>query len=147
MNSTSETRSSPRSLRELWGKVQGLDTAILTTVHQDGVLNSRPMATQAIEAQEFLWFFAARDSGKVQAIRANPQVAVTYAYPRGNTYVTASGIASVCDNDAKARQFWSKAAQSWFPAGPEDSGLVLIRVDVEHAQWWDGSESREIDLG
>lgn len=141
-----ETRSSSRSLRTLWERVRGLDIAVLTTVDADGGLRSRPMATQAIEADEFLWFFAAKDSGKVRAIGANPQVGLTWALPAEHLYVTASGTARVTDNDAQARRLWSKAAQAWFPDGPEDSGLVLIVVDVNHAGWWDGNDSKSLNL-
>jgi len=144
--SDSRTRSSPRSLRQLWDKVGGLEIAMLTTVDADGALTGRPMATQAVEANEYLWFFAAGDSGKVAAIRANPHVGIAYTSPADGLYVMASGTARVTDNDEKARRLWSKAAQGWFPGGPEDSGLVLIVVDVEQAQWWDGNESRELDL-
>ncbi|MBN8280770.1 MAG: pyridoxamine 5'-phosphate oxidase family protein [Gammaproteobacteria bacterium] len=143
----SPTRSSPRSLRQLWAKVRGVEIAMLTTLDTDGTFRSRPMATQAIESDEFLWFFAARDSGKVAALRANPQVGLVYASPADHLYVMASGKASVSDNDAKARELWSKAAQEWFPGGPADSGLVLICVDVDEAEWWDGMESRPLDLG
>lgn len=141
-----ENRSSPGSLRKLWDKVRDLETTMLTTVDGEGVLHSRPMATQAIEADEFLWFFAARDSGKVEAIRGNPQVGLNFSDPSSHLYVTASGRARIADNDDKARQLWSKAAQAWFPRGPEDNGLVLIVVDVDHAQWWDGNESEPVNL-
>lgn len=146
MSTHSASRSSPRSLRALWERVREVEIAMLTTVDTDGALHSRPMSTQAIESDEFLWFFAARDSGKVKAIRSTADVNLVYASPQRHLYVMASGKATVTDNDAKARQFWSKAAQAWFPDGPEDSGLVLIRVDVDHAQWWDGSESGTVDL-
>lgn len=140
------TRSSRRSLRELWDKVRGVEIAMLTTVDEDGALHSRPMATQAIEAEEYLWFFAARDSGKVRAIQGNPAVGLTYASPADRLYVMASGRARVTDNDQKARELWSKAAQGWFPAGPADASLVLICVDVDQAEWWDGTEARPLNL-
>lgn len=136
-----------RSLRSLWGRIRDIEIAMLTTVDQDGMHHSRPMATQAIEADEFLWFFAAKDSGKVKAIRANPQVSLAYVDAARNVYVAACGRARVMDNDAKARKLWSNAAQAWFSGGPEDANLVLIEVDVDQAQWWDGSDSGEVDLG
>ena len=65
----------------------------------------------------------------------------------GDRYIVASGNARVTDNDAKARKLWSKAAQSWFSGGPEDENLVIIEVDVDEADWWDGMKSEKIDLG
>jgi general stress protein 26 len=144
--SEASTQQTRRSLKKLWKMVSGIEIAMMTTVDPDGSLRSRPMATQAIEADEFLWFFAAGDSGKVKAIRRNPNVALVYAEPAGNRYVVASGRARVTDNDAKARKLWSEAAQGWFPGGPGDGNLVLIEVDVDEADWWDGMESGRIDL-
>ena len=63
-----------RSLRQLWEKVQDIEIALLVTMGPDGQLEARPMATQALEATDCLWFFAAKGSGKVDAIRQNPEV-------------------------------------------------------------------------
>ena len=50
------------------------------------------------------------------------------------------------DNDDKAREMWSRAAQNWFQQGPDDPNLALIVVDVDEAKWWDGMESKSLDL-
>ncbi len=146
MKASADVPTSSRSLRELWSKVRHIDIAMLTTVDKDGTLHCRPMSTQAVEREEFLWFFAGKDSGKVKAIRANPAVGLAYADSAKHIYVMASGNARVTDNDQKARELWGKAAQAWFPGGPEDSSLVLICVDVDHAQYWDGAESGSFKL-
>jgi len=39
---------------------------------------------------------------------------------------------------ARARELWSPAAKAYFPRGPEDPNLVLIRVEVDQAEYWDG---------
>jgi general stress protein 26 len=135
-----------RRLGTLWKLVEGIEIAMMTTVDQDGMLHSRPMATQAVEADEYLLFFAAKDSGKVKAIRSNHHVALVYADPRSGRYVSAAGRARVSENREEARKLWSSAAQSWFPDGPVDEGLVLIEVDVDDAQWWDGARSEQIAL-
>ena len=146
MKTGDRPREQKRNLRNLWRLVDGIEIAMMTTVDQDGSLQSRPMATQAIEAEEFLWFFAARDSGKVKAIETNPSVSLVYAEPAKNRYVSAAGRARVTDDPKQAKKLWSKVAQSWFPGGPEDANLVLIEVDVDDAQWWDGMKSERIDL-
>jgi hypothetical protein len=38
---------------------------------------------------------------------------------------------------AKAKELWDPNYQTWFPAGPTDPHLALIRVRVERAEYWD----------
>ena len=146
MEKSGMQQAEKRSLSNLWKLVEGIEIAMMTTVDQDGMLHSRPMATQAIEGDEYLLFFAAKDSGKVKAIRSNHHVSLVYSDTKSGRYVSAAGKARISENRAEARKLWSGAAQSWFPGGPADENLVLIEVDVDDAQWWDGMDSEQIDL-
>ena len=58
---TSEVRPDVRRLAEL---IKDARFAMLTTVAPDGSLRSRPMATQEVEFDGDLWFFAYDDSDK-----------------------------------------------------------------------------------
>jgi general stress protein 26 len=50
------------------------------------------------------------------------------------------------DDVAKKRELWSSVVGAWFPEGPEDSGVVLIRVDAESAEYWDTPGGRVASL-
>jgi len=41
---------------------------------------------------------------------------------------------------------WSAAAKAWFPGGVDDPDLQLLRVQVQHAEYWDVKESRMVQL-
>jgi general stress protein 26 len=124
------------ALRELWSLIKDVRIAMLTTVGTDGRLHSRPMATQQVEPEDVLWFFSAKDSPKVEELTENQHVELTYADPGRNLYVAASGRAQVVDDRVKMRELWNTAVQAWFPDGPDDPHLCLLRVDLDEAEYW-----------
>jgi general stress protein 26 len=38
---------------------------------------------------------------------------------------------------AKARELWSAEAQAWWPKGPTDPDVRILRVVPESAEYWD----------
>ncbi len=108
---------------------------MLTTTDPDGTLISRPMALQEVEFDGDLWFFAARASRKVAHIATNPQVNV--AVGSGSTWISLTGHAAVVSDDAKKKELWNAGVAAWFPDGPDDDEIVLIKVDGESAEYWD----------
>jgi len=110
-------------------------TGLLTTIAPDGTLISRPMALQEVEFDGDLWFFAERGSRKVAHVRANPQVNVTTS--GSSSWVSLTGHAVVIDDLEKKRKLWNTVVEAWFPDGPEDPDVVLLRVEAASAEYWD----------
>ncbi|SSC21449.1 FMN-binding protein [Klenkia terrae] len=109
--------------------------AMLTTHAADGTLTSRPMALQEVEFDGDLWFFAARDSRKVTHLTADPQVNV--AAGSGGSWISLTGRAAVVTDEAKKKELWNSGVAAWFPDGPDDDEIVLIRVEGDSAEYWD----------
>jgi len=38
---------------------------------------------------------------------------------------------------AKAKELWNPGIEAWFPSGPDDPGIVLLKVHAEGAEYWD----------
>ena len=87
--------------------IKDIKFAMLTTEAEDGVLHSRPMATQESVSDGTLWFFTAVSSGKVSELGWNPSVNLSYAEPSATRYVSVSGDAKVVNDRAKMEQLWS----------------------------------------
>ncbi len=120
---------------------------MLTTEAPDGTLRSRPMAVLQDRLDDgCLWFFTERHSGKTDEVRQEHQVCVAYASPEKESYLSISGTAEVVDDRRKAEQLWRPAARAYFPRGPQDPALTLLRVRVETAEYWDGASSRMVQL-
>lgn len=68
--------------------------AMLTTVADDGSLHARPMATESADFDGTLWFVTRIESGKVEEIRDDSHVLVSYEQPKDGTYLSLQGRAS-----------------------------------------------------
>jgi general stress protein 26 len=135
------------ALSEFWRLVRDVRVAMLTTVGADGHLHSRPMATQQVEPEDVLWFFSAKSSPKVDELTENQHVELTWAAPERDLYVAASGRAQVVDDRARMRELWNAAVEAWFPRGPDDPDLCLLRVDLHAAEYWLDRKPTAMRLG
>lgn len=116
------------------------DMAMLTTRAPDGTLTSRPMALQKAEFTGDLWFFAGRSSSKLDHIESDPQVNVTFG--SASTWVSFTGNATVVSDVEKKKELWNSMVEAWFPEGPEDDEVILLRVNGDSAEYWDSPGGR-----
>jgi general stress protein 26 len=130
--------SRQQQIERLGELIKDVRIAMFTTQRSDGRLVSRPVATQEVEFEGDLWFATAADSPKAREIAANPMVNVAYASPTSNVYISVAGRASLVHDPAKVAQLWSPAMKLYFPNGKDDPNLVLVKVQVESAEYWDG---------
>ena len=131
------TNDQTRTVAEL---LKGERFAFLTTVMKDGRLASRPMTLQEVEFDGDLWFFAERDSNPVRHITDSPQVNVGAG--SGGSWVSLSGDAVLVADVAKKRELWNSAVEAWFPQGPDDDSVVLLKVEADSAEYWDSPGGR-----
>ena len=128
-------KSAEEKFREVLSK---FDTAILNTFNESGQMHARPMAIAEVEPSGDVIFFTDHHAAKTDEIEANPDVSVTCQDGWKNT-LTLSGKAEVFRDAEKARKNWRKTYQTWFPNGPDDPNLIMIRVRGEHGEYWDNS--------
>lgn len=128
--------------RKVLELIDGIDYAVFTTRGSDGApLHARPMAYRKVEGDGDLWFFTKKDSRKVKEIAADPQTLVSFADPGHQTFVSITGRSEVVADRARVKALWNEIYRAWFPGGPEDDNIVLIRVEAEHAEYWDTPNS------
>jgi general stress protein 26 len=137
------TQEHVQKLREL---IKDVRVAMMTTAEPDGTLHSRPMATQETEFEGELWFFTSIQSAKVNEVRQNRHVNLSYADPDGNRYVSISGMAEIVRDRNKAQELWNPLHKAWFPKGLDDPELALMKVRVEKAEYWDSPSSSMVQL-
>ncbi len=111
--------------------------AMLVTRSADGKLSARPMFIAQLEDDGDLWFATDVDSGKVEDLTANPQVAVTMS--GGGSYVSISGQAKLVRDRQKIDQLWSESWAVWFTEGKSDPRLGLINVVASQGEYWSNS--------
>ncbi len=118
-------------------KIKGIRIAMMTTAEPNGVLRSRPMATQDIEFDGDLWFFTHASAPKVDDVESHQQVNLSYAKPGDNLFVSVSGTAQLVRDRQKMQDLWKPLLKAWFPNGLEDPDLALLKVTVDSAEYWD----------
>ncbi len=139
-----QTAHGQEKLAEL---IKDIKFAMFTTHKVQGHLHSRPMTTQNKTIDDdALWFFMSRSGDPVSEFQGDDQVNVSYANPSSDTYVSVTGTARVVDDLARKQALWNKAAEAWFKGGAADPDLALVRVQIEHADYWDVKENKLVQL-
>ena len=64
-------------------------------------------------------------------------VGFTIADTGSNTYLSITGRAEILHDVAKIRELWSSEAQAWWPKGPTDPDVRVLRVVPDSAEYWD----------
>jgi general stress protein 26 len=132
--------------KKLFELIRETKMCMLTTADRDGTLRSRPMASQSDYPDSNLYFFTDRHSGKVEEIRDNASVSLSYEEPKKNTYISVSGRASLVQDKELMKKFWSPLYRAWFPEGLEDPRVSMLKVTIEKAEYWDSPSSTAVQL-
>lgn len=126
--------------------IKDIRIAQFTTVESDGSLRSCPMASQEIDSEGYLWFFTRDDADKVREFRSQQHVNVSYSEKDDNRFVSVSGRATLVKDPAKIKELWKPILKAWFPDGEDDPHIALIRVEIDHAEYWDAPNSTMVKV-
>ncbi len=124
-------------LNNLFEKIKDVRIAMFTTFDENHTLHSRPMATIKPEADGSLLFFTDKDSAKVYEVNKDSQVNLNYASPDDSVYASVSGRANAYRDEAKIAELWSEHMRAWFPKGKEDPNIMILKVTIDQAEYWD----------
>lgn len=128
----------PHDLAPLRTLLKSLPVAMFNTVAHDGSVVARPLQALEFDEDGVLWFATGLDSEKATEIRARPHVGLSFADHHANRFVSVSGPARLVNDREKIDALWSPAMSVFFPQGKDDPNLVLVRVEIERAEYWDG---------
>jgi general stress protein 26 len=130
------SREGPGDWVELGELIREIRFGLLTTVDHDYRLHSRPVQTLQVDDNRVLWFFTDWSSPKVDELHHDVRVSLGYADSKKHVYVTVSGSGSLIRDIQKAKQLWRIEQRAFYPDGPEDERLALLRVAIERAEYW-----------
>ena len=110
---------------------------MLATHSLDGEVRARPMVLASIDDDLSMWLMSDIHSEKVEELTRDARVSLTLQ--KDSTFASVSGKAEVVRDQQKVLALWSEPWRVWFPKGPEDDSIVLLRVQPEHGEYWDSS--------
>src|ERR1700735_74436 len=130
------SHSSPGDFAKLSQLIRDIRVALLTTIDRDGHFHTRPVQTLQVDADRTLWFFTDWSSSKVDELQHDVRVSLGYAEPAKNLYCAVSGMGNLIRDVQKAKQLWGIEQRAYYPDGPEDERLALLRVQIDRAEYW-----------
>jgi general stress protein 26 len=131
---------------ELAAKIGSVRFAMFTTLDQHGHLVSQPMTRQQIDEHGALWFYTSTHTHLWENIARSPEVNLSFAQPEDSLFVSVSGQAERVVDRERIKSLWNPLVSAWFPHGPDDPHVVLVRVWPHAAEYWDSSESKMVRL-
>jgi general stress protein 26 len=134
------------ALEHLLGLIRDIDVCMLATSDRSGRLHSRPMMILRGSPEGALWFFTQGNSHVVDDVNAHHSVGLSYVDSAVGRYVSVSGRARVVNDRSKKMELWEQRLAKWLPAGPDDASVVLIRVEVQEAEFWEWGHNAETSV-
>ncbi len=134
--------------KTLWKLIKDIKFGMFTHSHTNGELHSHPLTTQnkSDDDGSTLYFFVSRKSELAQRMTHDGNVNVSYAHPGDDSYVSVSGQAAIVEDQNKKDELFTSFAKAWFPLGATDPDLALLKVDIGHAEYWNVTESKMVQL-
>lgn len=131
------TQDRQQDIQTLRGLIKDIKVCMLATHSTESGLRSRPMITGRHEFDGDLWFFSHVQDPKVAELQRDSRVNLVYSDPERDRYISITGEAEVLQESQKLELLWRDELNEWFPKGPGDPDLTLIRVQVNEAEYWD----------
>lgn len=106
--------------------------------------DATPMSTQKVEDDGTIWFFSTKKSDRNGYVKKDPRVQLLLTNNDDMDYLSIYGKAEVLEDVEKARELWSPHVKAWFPEGPTDPNLSLIRFKPSEGFYWDTEHGKMI---
>jgi general stress protein 26 len=129
---------------EVWNLADKIKACMLVTI-SGREMRARPMHALPDREAGCLWFITDQRGAKDDEIKAAPNVCLAFADINSNSYLSITGHAEVLRDVAKAAALWSTEAQAWWPQGPTDPDVRVLRVNPENAEYWDARGNSILD--
>jgi hypothetical protein len=116
---------------------------MLTTIDTDGVLRSRPMATQKTEIDGDLWFSPA--TKRIKPKKSKKTTASTsLAEPKRYVYVFGFGRGGNRSRPGENGRTLESGSQSLVSQRLGHAGRLPLKVNVEQAEYWDSPSRHSV---
>ena len=135
--------SEKHSLDRVWDIIEKVGVCMLTTNFFGG-LRARPLEARPDRSAGLIFFVTDIHSAKEDEIEAKPDVGLAFVDSSDNAYLSITARASVSHDAEGIRAAWRKTDEVWWPGGPDDPNVCLLRVEPFKAELWDGPASAAV---
>jgi general stress protein 26 len=131
------------SATRIWDIVEKAGVCMMTTRFSGG-LRARPLEARADRDEGTIWFLTDQRAAKDDEIEAFPYICLIFIYAKEKVYLSMSGQASVARDTNRARRLWNEEQQAWWPGGPSDPNVLVIKFKPDRAEIWNGPASSAV---
>ncbi len=125
----------------VWTIIERVGIAMMTTQFAGG-LRARPLEARPDRENGIVWFLTDSRSGKDEEVAAAPAIGLVFIDAGEKAYLSITAHAEIRQDPVKAAEIWRHTDKVWWPGGPEDPTLRVLRVTPITAELWDGPSSR-----
>jgi general stress protein 26 len=127
----------------VWDLIEKTGVGMLTTQFAQG-LRARPLEPRPDREAGAIYFITDVRGLKDDEIEAAPDVGLTLINTHEKAYLSITGRASVLRDSALAAKHWRSTDDVWWPGGPDDENVRVLRLDPVRAELWDGPKSSAV---
>ena len=110
-------------------------------------VKSCPMTIQEYDPEtNRLSFFMLKSGSLYGDVQKNNNIGITLFDEQNSFYVSANGMAYFTDEIEAKKKLFNIMTKAWFPEGPEDRELALMRVHLYAAEYWDAPNAKVVQL-
>jgi general stress protein 26 len=129
----------------IWQLLEEIGVGMLTTRFAGG-LRARPLDGRPDRDASAIFFVTDLRGLKDDEIEACPDVCFTALNAGDKAYLSITGRAQILHDPDLAAKYWKKADDVWWPGGPRDRHVRVLRIDPHIAELWDGPASTAVAL-
>src|SRR5215213_807579 len=137
--------SNEEALKKFKKLVNDINVCMFITNNEE-TAHTRPMYTTEVEENGTLWFFTDIRSIKVEEVSRMHDVHLVYAHPGKESFLDVWGRATVHTDKQLIRDKWTSFVKAWFPEGPDDPNICLLKVEPNDVYYWDAEQGRMISF-
>lgn len=102
------------------------------------------MEARADREAGLIWFLTDVRSRKDDEIDAVHDIGLVFIDAEARAYLSITGRASVIADTDQAKAIWKKTDEVWWPEGPHDPNVRVMRVEPTTAELWDGPSNAAV---
>jgi general stress protein 26 len=118
----------------------------MLTTRFAGGLRARPLDARPDRKAGVIFFVIDVRGLKDDEVKTSPEVCFTVIDADAKAYLSITGHADIVRDAAIAKRIWKSPDQVWWPDGPEDVNVRVLRLDPTMAELWDGPASSAVSL-
>jgi general stress protein 26 len=124
----------------VWDIIEKVGVCMLTT-QAAGRLRARPIEARPDRKAGLIFAVTDVHSAKQDEIEARPDIGLVFVDTKAKAYLSITARARVMRDASRIADVWRKTDEVWWPGGPTDPNVCLLRIDPLTAELWDGPAS------